>query len=167
MRKKLATLTVGDESEKYSCMRLKSNCTMSVCNILHSWHILNAHRNYFIELASILLFSSTAASYSIIIFRRACLLLTSIYVCNILNSQQQTINIMRADTFNSITIVKINPQIIKFANIFCGTFLLLFIALRTENPHSIVIDNRMSIHINVCDYMLSQNDDHDDVDGYS
>lgn len=151
MRKKLATLTVEDGSEKYSCMRLKSNCTMSVCNILHSWHILNAHRNYFIELASILLFfSSTVASYSIIIFRRARLLLTSIYVCNILNSQQQTINIMRADTFNSITIVKINPQIIKFANIFCGTFLLLFIALRTENPHSIVIDNRMSIRINGC-----------------
>ena len=80
---------------------------MSVCNILHSWHILNAHRNYFIELASI--FTSTVAFYSIIIFRRARLLLTSIYVCNILNSQQQTINIMRADTFNSITIVKINP----------------------------------------------------------
>jgi hypothetical protein len=78
---------------------------MSVCNILHSWHILNAHRNYFIELASILLF----ASYSIIIFRRARLLLTFIYVRNILNSQQQTINIMRADTFNSITTVRIDP----------------------------------------------------------
>ena len=77
-------------------MRLKSNCTMSVCYIHHSWHILNAHRNYFIELAS----------YAIIIFRRARLLLTSIYVYNILNSQQQTINIMRADTFNSITIVR-------------------------------------------------------------